>query len=67
VLQAPVKLYALLSQPETDAEMAHIGYYLLKNEGTRALSLSLSPLQKPQVHDGAKVLTPLRVQTEEQS
>lgn len=32
VRQAPVKLYALLSQPETEEDMPHIGYYLLKNE-----------------------------------
>jgi hypothetical protein len=39
VRQAPVKLYALLSQPETEEDMPHIGYYLLKNEGAVLLRL----------------------------
>jgi hypothetical protein len=39
VRQAPVKLYALLSQPETEEDMPHIGYYLLKNEGAAPLRL----------------------------
>lgn len=34
VTKVPVKLYLLLSQPEDAVDLAHIGFYVVKNTGT---------------------------------